>query len=137
MNMRSEPSVQNTQPFIRNESAFPRLDKNPSHSLESRCAPSPSVRRPVDVTAKSDCAAGYFGELLATNPEINEGLATRLRLCCETVVRLQKTESALIRSLECDPLLSNRVERLVSIPAIGPITALTWALEVGEVHRWY
>ena len=80
--------------------------------------------------------AGYFRELLATNPDINEGLASLLRLGRETVVRLQKTENALIRSLECDPLLSHRVERLMSIPAIGPITALTWALEVGEVQRF-
>jgi hypothetical protein len=47
------------------------------------------------------------------------------------VVRLSKTESALIRSLKQDPLLTERVERPMSIPAIGPITALTWALEVG------
>ena len=28
-----------------------------------------------------------------------------------------------------------RVERLMSIPGIGPITALTWALEISEVQR--
>jgi len=42
--------------------------------------------------------AGYFRELLATNPDINEGLKPLLQLCRETVVRLQKTESALVRS---------------------------------------
>ena len=68
---------------------------------------------------------GYFRELLATNPNINEGLRSLLRLCRETVVRLQKTESALVRSLEHDSLLMDRVERLMSIPAVGPITALT------------
>ena len=80
--------------------------------------------------------AGYFRELLATNPDIDEGLRSLLRQCRETVVRLSKTESALIRSLEDDRLLAERVERLKSIPAIGPITALTWALEVGEVQRF-
>jgi transposase len=80
--------------------------------------------------------AGYFRELLATNPNINEGLRSLLRLCREMVVRLQKTESALVRSLECDSLLMDRVERLMTIPAVGPITALTWALEVGEVQRF-
>src|SRR5262250_2904960 len=80
--------------------------------------------------------AGYFRELLASNPDINEGLCSLLKLGRETVVRLSKTESALVRSLECDPLLRRRVERLASIPAIGPITALTWALEVGEVQRF-
>src|SRR5258708_19884493 len=80
--------------------------------------------------------AGYFRELLATNPDINEGLVSLLRLCRETVVRLQKTESALVRSLECDSLLMDRVERLMTIPAVGPITALTWVLEVGEGQRF-
>ena len=80
--------------------------------------------------------AGYFRELLATNPDIDEGLCSLLRLCRETVVRLQRTESALVRSLERDSFLMDRVERLMSIPAVGPITALTWALEVGDVQRF-
>jgi transposase len=80
--------------------------------------------------------AGYFRELLATNPDIDEGLAALLRACRETVGRLQRTESALVRSLERDSLLRDRVERLMTIPAVGPITALTWALEIGEVQRF-
>ena len=80
--------------------------------------------------------AGYFRELLATNPDIDEGLCSLLRVCRETVVRLQRTESALVRSLERDSLLRDRVERLMTIPAVGPITALTWALEVGDVWRF-
>jgi len=80
--------------------------------------------------------AGYFRELLATNPDIDEGLRSLLRQCRETVVRLAKTESALIHSLQHDRLLAERVERLMSIPAIGPITALTWALEIGELQRF-
>jgi Transposase IS116/IS110/IS902 family len=47
-----------------------------------------------------------------------------------------KTEAALIGSLQHDRLLVERVERLMSIPAIGPITALIWALEIGEVQRF-
>jgi transposase len=78
----------------------------------------------------------YFRELLATNPDIDDGLRSLLRLCRETVVRLGKTESALVRSLRRDPLLLERVERLMTIPAVGPITALTWALEVGDVRRF-
>ena len=57
--------------------------------------------------------ASYFRELLATNPDIGEGLAALLRLCRETVVRMQKTESALVRSLEHDALLVGRVERWI------------------------
>ena len=79
---------------------------------------------------------GYFRELLTTNQEIGEGLRSLLRICRETLVRQQKTESALVRSLEHDPLLAERVERLMSIPAVGPITALTWVLEVDDVKRF-
>jgi transposase len=68
--------------------------------------------------------------------DIDEGLRLLLRQCRETVVRLGKTENALIRSLQHDRLLAGRVERLMSIPAIGPITALTWALEIGDVQRF-
>jgi len=40
--------------------------------------------------------ARYFCELLASNPDIHEGLRPLLRLCRETVVRLSKTENALV-----------------------------------------
>ena len=53
-----------------------------------------------------------------------------------TALSLQRIESALVRSLERDSLLVDRVERLMTIPAVGPITALTWALEVGDVQRF-
>jgi transposase len=79
---------------------------------------------------------GYFRELLKTHPDINDSLRFLLQLCRETLVRLQKIESALIRSLERDRLLAERVDRLMTIPAVGPITALTWALEVGDVKRF-
>jgi transposase len=65
-----------------------------------------------------------------------KGFRALLRQCRESVERLQKTESELIRSLERDSLLIDRVERLMSIPAVGPMTALTWVLEVGDVQRF-
>jgi transposase len=79
--------------------------------------------------------AGYFPELLATHPDIDEGLCALLRVCFVTVVCLARTESALVRSMERDALLRDHVERLMMAPAVGPITALTWALEIGEVQR--
>jgi len=80
--------------------------------------------------------AGYFRELLASSPDINESLRALLRQCRETVVRLGKMEAALTHSLKQDRLLVERMERLMSIPAVGLITALTWALEIGEVQRF-
>jgi transposase len=78
----------------------------------------------------------YFRELLANNQEMDPGLRSLLRQCRETVVRLSKTETALVRSLRTDPLLAERVQRLMTIPAVGPLTALTWALEAGEAQRF-
>ena len=79
---------------------------------------------------------GYFRELLATNQEITARLRPLLKLCRESLERLVKTASALVRSLSRDPMLVQRVERLRTIPAVGPITALTWALEIGDVKRF-
>jgi transposase len=79
---------------------------------------------------------GYFKELMTTNPDISEGLRPLLTICRETIVRIGKTEGALVRSLARDPWLSERVERLMTIPAVGPITALTWVLEVDDVARF-
>jgi len=75
-------------------------------------------------------------QLLATNQEIDESLRRLLRLSRGNIVRLRRTEAALLRSLKRDPLLSEPVKRLMSIPAVGPITALTGVLELGDVKRF-
>jgi Transposase IS116/IS110/IS902 family len=36
-------------------------------------------------------------------------------------------------SLERDPFLAERLKNLRTVPGVGPITALTWALEIGDV----
>ena len=79
---------------------------------------------------------GYFRELLASNPEIHENIRPLLRLSRDTIVRCQKTEYALVNSLQRDPLLAERIKRLRTVPGVGPITALTWALEIGDVSRF-
>jgi transposase len=79
---------------------------------------------------------GYFRELLATNKDIDDSIRPLLRLSRETIVRLQKTEYALVSSLERDPLLAERLKNLRTVPGVGPITSLTWALEIGDVSRF-
>jgi transposase len=76
---------------------------------------------------------GYFSELLSTNEEINERIRPLLRLGREHIQRAQRLDRALTSSLERDPLLSERLRR---IPGVGPITALTWALEIGDYTRF-
>jgi transposase len=79
---------------------------------------------------------GYFRELLSSHEEVHESIRPLLKLSRETIVRLQKTEYSLVSSLERDPLLADRIRRLRTVPGVGPITALTWALEVGDVSRF-
>ncbi|WP_064742757.1 IS110 family transposase [Edaphobacter aggregans] len=33
-------------------------------------------------------------------------------------------------------MLAERIKRLRTVPGVGPITALTWALEIGDVSRF-
>jgi transposase len=78
----------------------------------------------------------YFAQLLRESAELPESLKPLLKIGRETVERATTTEKTLIRALECDPVLAKRVERLTTIPSVGLITALTWALEIGEVSRF-
>jgi len=79
---------------------------------------------------------GYFRDLMASNENIDESIRPLLQLSRDTITRLGKTESALVRSLQRDPLLTARVQRLKTVPGVGPITALTWALEMGDISRF-
>lgn len=47
-----------------------------------------------------------------------------------------KLEYDLVSLLERDPLLKERLRRLRTVPGVGPITALTWALEIGDYTRF-
>jgi transposase len=73
---------------------------------------------------------GYFADLMATNNEISECVRPLLRLSREHIERSQKLDYALVSSLEREPLLKERLQRLRTVPGVGPITALTWALEI-------
>ena len=78
----------------------------------------------------------YFRELLSANGEVPPSIRPLLKLSRETIERCQKTEYALVSSLQRDPVLADRIKRLRTVPGVGPITALTWALEMGDVSRF-
>ena len=73
---------------------------------------------------------------MTTNSEIDDSIRPLLRLSRETIERCQKTDYALVSSLERDPLLKERIRRLRTVPGVGPITALNWALEMGDISRF-
>src|SRR5436309_8966517 len=96
------------------ESCIKLADGNRSELQQTAPAPSRVFPR----------AAGQQGA-------IDKSIRPLLRLSRDSITRLQRIESALIRSLQRDPLLAERVRRLQTIPCVGRITALTWALEMG------
>jgi transposase len=87
----------------------------------------------VDYNKQRLHKVSYFRELLSSNEEVHPSIRPLLKLSRETIERCQKTEYALVSSLQRDPVLADRIRRLRTIPGVGPITALTWALEIGDV----
>jgi transposase len=79
---------------------------------------------------------GYFADLMSASDEAYESIRPLLKLSREHIVRAQKLDYAPVSSLERDPLLAERLERLRTVPGVGPITALTWALEIGDFTRF-
>jgi transposase len=74
--------------------------------------------------------------LMSTNEEVSESIRPLLKLSREHIVRAQRLDYGLVSSLERDPLLAERLRRLRTVPGVGPITALTWALEIGDFTRF-
>jgi len=69
--------------------------------------------------------------------EVPESVIDLLRLSRGALEMFESTQKRLVRELLADPELTQRVERLMTIPAVGEITALTWALEVGDPQRFH
>jgi transposase len=79
---------------------------------------------------------GYFGEMMSTNVDISDAVRPLLNLSRGMIRRSSKLEYDLVSSLERDPLLKERLRRLRTVPGVGSITALTWALEIGDYTRF-
>jgi transposase len=78
----------------------------------------------------------YFANLLEELEEVPESVIDLLRLSRGALEMFESTQRRLVRELRADAELRERVERLMTIPAVGEITALTWALEVGDPFRF-
>ncbi len=78
----------------------------------------------------------YFVQLLDTLEEVPDSVKDLLRLSRSAMEMFQATQKRLLGELLAHPQLRQRVERLASIRGVGPVTALTWALEVGDPFRF-
>jgi transposase len=65
-----------------------------------------------------------------------EGLPGLLRLGRNVIDVLRSMDRQLVRMLETDAALTDRIARLMTVPGVGVILALTWALEMGDVSRF-
>jgi transposase len=80
----------------------------------------------------------YFNELLGNlDPEeVAPSVVKLLKLSRGQIEILRAGEKHLVKQLKNDERLRGRVELLQTIPGVGEILALTWALEAGDPHRF-
>jgi transposase len=78
----------------------------------------------------------YFSELMKSLEEVPESVKDLLRMSRGSMEMFESTQKQIAKRLLSEHALQQRVERLLSSRGVGPITALTWALEVSDPHRF-
>src|ERR1700733_232318 len=78
----------------------------------------------------------YFSELMKSLEEVPESVKDLLRMSRGSMEMFESTQKQIIKRLLSERALQQRVERLLSIRGVGPITALSWALEVSDPQRF-
>ena len=78
----------------------------------------------------------YFSELMKSLEEVPESVKDLLRMSRGSMEMFESTQKQIVQRLLSEQALEQRVERLMGIRGVGPITALTWALEVDDPHRF-
>lgn len=79
---------------------------------------------------------GYFQDLLGRLDEVPEAVQDLLRSGRHELEWFAATQRRLLRELKSQPALARRVALLQTIPGVGEVMALTWALEIGDPHRF-
>lgn len=78
----------------------------------------------------------YFNNLLERVEDVPDSVKELLLLSRGNLELFSAIQKKLITTLREQPLISERVKRLMSIAGVGEITALTWALEIGDPARF-
>lgn len=78
----------------------------------------------------------YFAQLLETLQEVPDSVKDLLAMSRGAMEMFEAAQKRLVNTLLSNPKLAQRVERLATIPGVGPITALTWALEIADPQRF-
>lgn len=78
----------------------------------------------------------YFAEMLHSVEDVPQSVIELLRLSRWGLEMFQTMQGELLDALRHNEFIRERVERLMSIPGVGEVTALTWVLEVAEAERF-
>jgi transposase len=78
----------------------------------------------------------YFNELLERVDEIPPSVKELLTLSRASFEMFSTVQKRLVKALRTNDLIRDRVQRLMTICGIGEVTALTWALEIGDPLRF-
>ena len=94
------------------------------------------IRRGVPYETGKLHGKRYFGALPEDNAALVEDLKPLLAFNRTQIERLEEMDDVITRHLIREPLLKERIQRLKSIAGVGDLTALCWAVEVGEPSRF-
>ena len=78
----------------------------------------------------------YFSELMDNLTDVPDSVIDLLRLSRASMEVFEMNQRRLINGLRRHGELERRIERLMTIRGVGEVTALTWALEIGDPHRF-
>jgi transposase len=78
----------------------------------------------------------YFNALLERVEDVPNSVKELLKLSRGGFELYDGIQKKLVNALRNNKQIHERVQRLMSIPAVGEVTALTWVLEIGEPSRF-
>jgi transposase len=78
----------------------------------------------------------YFSNLLQRVEDVPDSVKTLLKMNRSGLEMFDGVQKKLTGALLKNKTIKARVERLMTIPGVGQIAALTWVLETGEVSRF-
>ncbi len=78
----------------------------------------------------------YFNKLLETVEDVPPSVKELLKLSRAGLEMFCAVQKKLLAALRENELIRDRVRRLMTIPAVGEVTALTWVLEIGDPSRF-
>jgi transposase len=78
----------------------------------------------------------FFDGLLGNIEDVPESVVNMVNLSRSNLEIFYGIQNKLVQTLKDNALIRDRVKRLMTIPGVGEITALTWVLETGEPERF-